>query len=134
MKISHTFYKDGPCRLPFPKKTTYKTIFLSVFLMHKWKSKRQTYRVFRKRSLRLESIMISSTTAHRGSIQPRDAHFANKEPPSVNAFWPVTMYDEDGFQVANPLNRFATGDREELKHNADGSLDLYPCIKATARI
>jgi hypothetical protein len=35
------------------------------------------------------------------------------------------MYDEAGFQVANSLNRFAIGDRDELKYNADGSLDLY---------
>lgn len=35
------------------------------------------------------------------------------------------MYDEAGFQVANPLNRFAIGDRDDLKYNADGSLDLY---------
>jgi hypothetical protein len=35
------------------------------------------------------------------------------------------MYDKDGFQVANPLNRFAIGDRDELKYNADGSLDLH---------
>jgi len=37
----------------------------------------------------------------------------------------VTMYDEAGFQVANPLNRFAIGDRDDLNYNADGSLDLY---------
>jgi hypothetical protein len=35
------------------------------------------------------------------------------------------MYDEHGFQVANKLNRFAIGDRDALKYNADGSLDLY---------
>jgi hypothetical protein len=52
-------------------------------------------------------------------------HFNNEELPPINAFWSVTMYDEAGFQVANPINRFAIGDRDTLKYNADGSLDLY---------
>jgi hypothetical protein len=52
-------------------------------------------------------------------------HFAKNELPPVEAFWSVTMYDAEGFQVANPINRFAIGDRDELKFNADGSLDLY---------
>ena len=52
-------------------------------------------------------------------------HFAKEQLPPVNAFWSVTMYDEAGFQVANPLNRFAIGDRDNLKYDADGSLDLH---------
>ena len=52
-------------------------------------------------------------------------HFTKDQLPPVNAFWSVTMYDEAGFQVANPINRFAIGDRDALKYNADGSLDLY---------
>jgi hypothetical protein len=52
-------------------------------------------------------------------------HFSKEELPPVNAFWSLTMYDEEGFQVANKLNRFAIGDRDELKFNADGSLDIY---------
>jgi hypothetical protein len=52
-------------------------------------------------------------------------HFAKSELPPVEAFWSVTMYDAEGFQVANALNRFAIGDRDALKYNADGSLDLY---------
>lgn len=52
-------------------------------------------------------------------------HFSKAELPPVNAFWSVTMYDAEGFQAANKLNRFAIGDRDALKYNADGSLDLY---------
>ena len=52
-------------------------------------------------------------------------HFGKDELPPVDAFWSLTMYDKEGFQVANPLNRFAIGDCDPLKFNADGSLDLY---------
>lgn len=57
-------------------------------------------------------------------------HFDKSALPPVGAFWSVTMYDAEGFQVANPLNRFALGDRDPLKFNADGSLDLY--LQATS--
>jgi hypothetical protein len=51
-------------------------------------------------------------------------HFDRHGLPPVEAFWSVTAYDQDGFQVANPLNRCALGDRDDLRYNADGSLDL----------
>jgi len=52
-------------------------------------------------------------------------HFSKDEIPPVDAFWSLTLYDAEGFQVPNSLNRFAIGDRDALKFNADGSLDLY---------
>jgi hypothetical protein len=52
-------------------------------------------------------------------------HFAKGETPPVNAFWSVTLYDLEGFQVANVLNRFAVSSWMPFKYNADGSLDLY---------
>lgn len=52
-------------------------------------------------------------------------HFAKGEAPPAEAFWSVTLYDSDGFQVANPLDRFALSSWMPLKTNADGSLDLY---------
>lgn len=52
-------------------------------------------------------------------------HFKKGELPPANAFWSLTMYDAVGFQVPNPINRFAIGDRDKLKFNPDGSLTLF---------
>jgi hypothetical protein len=52
-------------------------------------------------------------------------HFAKNEIPPVGAFWSITLYDTEGFPTTNILNRCAIGDRDELKYNTDGSVDLY---------
>ncbi len=52
-------------------------------------------------------------------------HFDKGDTPPANAFWSITLYDSEGFQVANPLNRFAVSSWMPFKYNADGSLDLY---------
>jgi hypothetical protein len=51
--------------------------------------------------------------------------FAKGQHPPVNAFWSVTMYNDKHFFVDNPLDRYAIGDRNELKIDKDGSLTLY---------
>jgi hypothetical protein len=52
-------------------------------------------------------------------------HFDKAAMPPVNAFWSLTLYDREGFQVANTLNRFAVSSWMPFKYNSDGSLDLY---------
>ena len=52
-------------------------------------------------------------------------HFEKGNTPPVGAFWSVTLYDAEGFQVPNALNRFAISSWMPLRYNADGSLDLY---------
>ncbi|WP_432431219.1 DUF1254 domain-containing protein [Methylocella silvestris] len=45
--------------------------------------------------------------------------------PPVKGFWSLTMYDAAYFFVENPLNRYSISPRQDLKTNADGSVDLY---------
>jgi hypothetical protein len=51
-------------------------------------------------------------------------HFERSAIPPVNAFWSVTLYDADGYQVPNSLNRFAVSSWMPFKYGPDGSLDL----------
>lgn len=65
--------------------------------------------------------------------QPLDAsknnyiiRFVSKDDlPPANGFWSLTMYDDGYFFVPNPLNRYTLSERNDLKTNADGSIDLY---------
>jgi hypothetical protein len=65
------------------------------------------------------------------SRQPLDGankytiHFDKGATPPAGAFWSITLYDKDGFQVANSLNRFAVSSWMPFKFNGDGSLDIY---------
>jgi hypothetical protein len=52
-------------------------------------------------------------------------HFDKGATPPAGAFWSITAYDEEGFQVANGLNRFALSSWMPFTYNPDGSLDLY---------
>jgi hypothetical protein len=52
-------------------------------------------------------------------------HFDKGDTPPTDAFWSVTLYDAEGFQVTNPLNRFNLASWMPFKYDADGSLDLY---------
>lgn len=52
-------------------------------------------------------------------------HFNKGELPPVNGFWSLTMYDVNYFFVPNPINRQSISARQDLKPNADGSVDLY---------
>jgi hypothetical protein len=65
--------------------------------------------------------------------QPLDAehnnyvvHFKSRNDlPPANGFWSLTMYDKGYFFVPNALDRYTLSQRNQLKVNADGSIDLY---------
>jgi hypothetical protein len=52
-------------------------------------------------------------------------HFDKGNLPPVRAFWSLTMYNAELFFVDNPLNRYTLSQRDKLKLNSDGSVDLY---------
>lgn len=57
-------------------------------------------------------------------------HFEKDKLPPADAFWSLTLYDAQGFPVANPLDRHTLGSRDQLQLNSDGSLDVYIQHKA----
>ncbi|HEX8806575.1 MAG TPA: DUF1254 domain-containing protein [Candidatus Aquilonibacter sp.] len=65
-----------------------------------------------------ESKPLSSDQRYR-------IHFAKDQIPPARAFWSITMYDERQLFTANPIDRYAIGDRDKLAYNPDGSLDIY---------
>lgn len=75
---------------------------------------------------------IYFNTASDAAGQPLDGakryvlRFPPGQLPKVNAFWSITMYDPTYNLVANPINRYAIGDRSKgLKMDADGGLTVY---------
>jgi hypothetical protein len=52
-------------------------------------------------------------------------NFAKGQLPPAKGFWSITMYNAEYFFVANPLNRYSISARQDLKTNADGSVDIY---------
>jgi hypothetical protein len=52
-------------------------------------------------------------------------HFDKAHIPPAKAFWSITMYNGKGFFIDNAIHRYAIGDRDRLKFNADGSLDIF---------
>jgi hypothetical protein len=61
----------------------------------------------------------------RASPQARLFRFPKGQLPPVRVFWSLTLYNDKQFFAANPIDRFAIGDRDKLKLNDDGSLTLY---------
>ncbi len=51
-------------------------------------------------------------------------HFEKGKLPPAEAFWSLTLYDENFFFVPNPINRYDLAQRDPLIANPDGSVDF----------
>ena len=52
-------------------------------------------------------------------------HFKQGSLPQVKAFWSITLYNPQFNLVANPIDRYAVGDRTGMRPDADGGLTIY---------
>lgn len=52
-------------------------------------------------------------------------HFDKGQLPPVNAFWSLNLYGPNQTFVDNPAHRYAIRSTDNLRYNADGSLDIY---------
>ncbi|OZI62681.1 DUF1254 domain-containing protein [Bordetella genomosp. 11] len=60
-------------------------------------------------------------------------HFDKGQLPPVNAFWSLNLYGPDQTFVDNPARRYAIRSTDNLRYNADGSLDIYIQHRAPSR-
>lgn len=71
------------------------------------------------------TVSTDASGAPFRSDQPYVLHFDKSRIPPSRAFWSLTMYNERQLFAANPIDRYAIGDRDKPAYNADGSLDFY---------
>jgi hypothetical protein len=98
-------------------------------------------------SLALAPVVMAQSTPPATALSEQEAHaigvdayiyfyplvtmdltrkqFTNIEPGKEFGKGPITLYDAEGFQVGNSLNRFAVSSWMPFTYNPDGSLDLY---------
>ena len=75
-----------------------------------------------------DAVYASCSTDAAGNALDGSTNYTIRFPagqlPPVSGFWSVTVYDQDGFLVANPINRYAVGSETGLVADADGSLTI----------
>jgi hypothetical protein len=80
-------------------------------------------------NLRADAIYLNASVD--ASRQPLDGgkryrlSFAAGQAPPARAFWSVTLYDDQGYLVANPVERYAIKSGDALTREPDGSLVIY---------
>ena len=71
------------------------------------------------------SLKDAHGDAYDGSKYKYVVRFEKGKLPPADAFWSLTLYDEDYFFVPNAINRYDLAKRDQLVANPDGSVDMY---------
>lgn len=70
------------------------------------------------------TVRVDDTGAQLNAANDYVLRFSPEDLPPVRGFWSLTLYDDRGFFVDNPLDRYALRG-ERLTTNPDGSVDVY---------
>ena len=70
-------------------------------------------------------LNLADETANRSMARTSTRSTSTRRYAAGNAFWSITLYDEEAFRSPTPSNRFAVSSWMPFDYNADGSLDLY---------
>ncbi len=60
-------------------------------------------------------------------------HFAPNQLPLVRGFWSLTAYTKDGALTGGKRVRFSLNDRDRLRKNRDGSIDVFVSADSPGR-
>ncbi|MEZ5900153.1 MAG: DUF1254 domain-containing protein [Hyphomicrobiaceae bacterium] len=66
-----------------------------------------------------------SLLSHYDGSKTYTMRFEKGQLPPVKGFWSLTMYDQNMFFVANPINRYSMSMRTNPKLESDGALVIY---------
>ena len=94
---------------------------------------------FTRTAVAKSNILVNSPNETKYFYQDLDANggrlnsanrytvtFAKDQTPPVRGFWSLSIYNEHHFFVANPINRFSVGTKnQDLKLGSDGSLTIH---------
>lgn len=78
----------------------------------------------------VEAVYPSTFTDNQGKnltgVHNYTIHFDKGQTPPVNAFWSITLYNNQFYLAENPINRYSIASHTQgLNYNPDGSLDIY---------
>jgi hypothetical protein len=74
-----------------------------------------------------QSIFALAVTDHGGQPLSGSTDYVlhMPTPPPANEGWSLTVYNLQGFLIANPIDRYEFSNRSTLTHDPDGSVDIY---------
>jgi hypothetical protein len=107
-------------------------IYGTDYTLRAYLARRQTATSTKEGEVRPVASVDSEGHALNGSNQ-YTLHFTPDQLPPVRGFWTITAYTENGALADTKLPRLSISDRDRLKKNRDGSVDVILSAKSPGR-
>jgi hypothetical protein len=107
-------------------------IYGTDYTLRAYLARRQTATSTKDGEVRPVARVDSEGHALNGANQ-YTLHFSPNQLPPVRGFWTITAYTRDGALAESKLPRLSISDRDRLKKNRDGSVDLIVSAKSPGR-